>query len=152
MNKNIIILIAIILLGLLIFEIYFLRGKYSTGEVIFKRQNISITVEIASNSLTQMQGLMGRKELPEYSGMLFVFRTEAPRTFWMKNTHIPLDLIFISHDKKIKEIKANFEPCIDSNNCPSYQSKENAQYVLEVNGGFCERHQIEVGDEIELKF
>jgi len=151
MNKNLMI-IAIIILGLVIIGIYFLQNKKPSGEVIFKKQNIKVQVEIADNSLTQTQGLMDRKELPEFSGMLFVFQNEAPRTFWMKNTYFPLDLLFISHDKKIKEIKANFEPCPAGQNCPSYRSQEKAQYVLEVNGGFCERHHVEVGDEVEIIF
>lgn len=149
-QSKIMIILAIVLIILLIVGIYFVLKK-ERSEVWFKNQNLKVEVEVAETLWEQARGLMGRQSLAEDEGMLFVFSDEAPRSFWMKNTYIPLDLIFISQEKKIVEIKRNFEPCQESN-CPVYRSQASAKYVLEVNGGFCEKHQIEVGDELDFSF
>ncbi|MGB9848024.1 MAG: DUF192 domain-containing protein [Minisyncoccia bacterium] len=149
-QSKIMIILAIVLIILLIVGIYFVLKK-ERSEVWFKNQNLKVEVEVAETLWEQARGLMGRQSLAEDEGMLFVFSDEAPRRFWMKNTFIPLDLIFISAEKKIVEIKPSFEPCVEDP-CPIYQSQLPAKYVLEVNGGFCERHNIRVGDELELSF
>ncbi len=89
-------------------------------------------VEIADSSEERSRGLMNREFLPEDKGMLFVFENEDYRSFWMKNTLIPLDIIFISSDFKVVDV-VTLEPCNDV--CISYESKEKAMYVLEVNEG-----------------
>jgi len=150
MNQKFLILLLIVLLILLVVGFYFIFKKEKAA-VVFKKQNLVVKVEVARTILEQSRGLMGRSSLLENEGMLFVFANEFERRFWMKSTLIPLDLIFISAEKKIVEIKPNFEPCRVAD-CPVYQSKEKAQYVLEVNGGFCERHGVEVGDEVEIQF
>jgi len=150
MNQRFLILLSIVLLFFLILGSYFLLKK-NRAEVIFTNQNLVVKAELAETILEQSRGLMGRKSLLENEGMLFIFSNEEEQRFWMKNTLIPLDLIFISADKKIIEIKFNFEPC-NKIECPVYQSKEKAKYVLEVNAGFCERHRVRVGDDVEFKF
>lgn len=144
------IILAVVLSILLIVGIYFVLKK-EVIEITFSKKNLKVKAEIAETLWEQTRGLMGRKHLEEFEGMLFVFNDEAPRSFWMKNTYIPLDLIFISQEKKIVEIKRNFEPCRESE-CPIYRSQASAKYVLEVNAGFCERHQIEIGDELKFSF
>jgi uncharacterized membrane protein (UPF0127 family) len=144
------IILAIVLSILLIVGVYFVFKK-EVIEITFSKKNLKVKAEIAETLWEQTRGLMGRKHLGEFEGMLFVFNDEAPRSFWMKNTYIPLDLIFISQEKKIVEIKPNFEPCQESN-CPIYRSQASVKYVLEVNAGFCEKHQIGIGDQLEFSF
>jgi len=148
MKKNIMIILSILLIILLL-SIYFVSKNKKT-EIFFPKQNIKIEAQLAQTVLQQTKGLMNVKNLPENQGMLFVFLDESKKSFWMKNTYIPLDLIFISRDKKIVEIKENFEPC-QQKNCPSYTSQKKAKYVLEVNGGFCQKHQIKEGDEVRFE-
>lgn len=109
----------------------------------------SINIEIADDAFEQSKGLMYRNNLEWNSGMLFVFDGEEKRSFWMKNTLIPLDMLFIDKDFKIVDIKENTEPC-KIQNCPSYISKEPAKYVLEVNAGYVEKNGINTGDELKL--
>ncbi|NLA08400.1 MAG: DUF192 domain-containing protein [Parcubacteria group bacterium] len=148
MKKNIMIILTILLI-IIFLSIYFVSKNKKT-EIFFPKQNIKIEAQLAQTILQQTKGLMNVKNLPENQGMLFVFLDESRKSFWMKNTYIPLDLIFISRDKKIVEIKENFEPC-QQKNCPSYTSQKKAKYVLEVNGGFCQKHQIKEGDEVRFE-
>jgi len=135
-------LVAFVVLG----AIYFSQ-KPKQSNFSFPDHNLNLQAELADNLRLQAKGLMGREKLEENSGMLFVFSNEAKRTFWMKNTYIPLDLIFISKDKKIVEFKENFEPCREDN-CSTYTSNIEAQYVLEVNAGFIQKNQIKIGDNV----
>ena len=80
--------------------------------------------------------------------MLFIFEGEDYWSFWMKNTLIPLDLIFISDQYTIVDIKENFKPC-KVDNCDSYTSKKKAKYVLEVNSGFVKENNVKIGDKIK---
>lgn len=91
-------------------------------------------VELAQTSKERMRGLQHREFLHESSGMLFIFKESGRHSFWMKNTLIPLDIIWLDHAKRIVHIEHNVPPCkID--NCPSYTSDKNASYVLEINAG-----------------
>ena len=106
-----------------------------------------VEVEIADNFEERSVGLMYREDLEDDRGMFFIFEESAYKAFWMKNTLITLDLIFISENFKVVDVKENFEPC-DKNVCESYKPKEKAKYVLEVNAGFVKGHNIRVGDEV----
>lgn len=106
-----------------------------------------IYIEIANDPYEIQKGLMFRKSLKWNNGMLFVFDDEQYRSFWMKNTHIALDIIFIDKNFKIVDIKENAKPCL-SYKCPSYLSKAPAKYVLEVNGDFVNKNKIQIGDKI----
>ncbi len=105
-----------------------------------------VKVEVVTTPAEQMRGLMYRRSLEKDSGMLFVFRREEPQSFWMKNTLIPLDMIFISRDLVIVDI-TTMQPCI-TDPCPDYTSRQPAQYVLEINAGYCRSHAIAIGDKI----
>lgn len=120
---------------------------YEHRDVIIN--NISIDVEIADSFSVQMQGLMYREELGEYSGMLFIFPDKIERTFWMKNTLIPLDMIFIDSNMKIVKI-VQAEPC-SADPCSHYKSERVAMYVLEVNKGFSESHGIKEGNIVLIR-
>jgi YVTN family beta-propeller protein len=117
-----------------------------------------VFVEVPDDLEEFGRGLMFRNHLPWNAGMLFaylpfyddiaaVFGTEEPRSFWMKNTLIPLDMIFVDSSFKIIDIKENVPPC-EQEECPSYPSKEPAQYVLEVNAGFVQANDVRVGDRL----
>lgn len=106
-----------------------------------------VEVEIADELPEQIKGLMFRQDLDRNNGMLFVYESEKKRSFWMKNTLIPLDMLFIDTDFRIIDIKENVQPC-KTETCPSYPSKFPAQYVLEVNAGFVMMNNIEIGDSV----
>ena len=83
------------------------------------------------------------------NGMLFIFSNEDYYNFWMMNTTISLDMIWINKDMEIVHIEKNAQPCFI--NCKIYSPKEKAKYVLEVNAGFVDKHKIEVGHFIEFR-
>lgn len=105
-----------------------------------------VFVEVADDEDEMMRGLMFRKHLPWNAGMLFIFNNEEPRTFWMKNTLIPLDMLFLDSGFKIVDVLENVPPCAQGDECPLYPSNKPAQYVLEVNGGFVQENGINIGD------
>jgi uncharacterized membrane protein (UPF0127 family) len=108
--------------------------------------NISIDAEIADNITTRAKGLMFRKSLGEYEGMLFVFKRADLYRFWMLNTTIPLDAIFIDENGTVVDVK-EMEPCgLNVTKCPLYKPREKALYVLEVNKGFSRNHSILPGN------
>jgi YVTN family beta-propeller protein len=122
-----------------------------TADNINSNNNSSVIarvfVEVADDQDETMRGLMYRKHLPWNAGMLFVFHNEEPRTFWMKNTFIPLDMIFVDSNSKIVDIIENVPPCAQGDECPLYPSKQRAQYVLEVNAGFVQENGIKIEDQ-----
>lgn len=104
-------------------------------------------VEIADNDETRARGLMFRDELAADRGMLFLFPDQAPRAFWMRNTRIPLDIIYIDRDWRVVSITANARPCRTAR-CPSYPSAGPAKYVLEVNAGLAAQLGLTPGDTV----
>lgn len=106
-----------------------------------------VFVEVPDDLEEFSRGLMFRKHLPWNAGMLFAYNNEEPRTFWMKNTLIPLDMIFVDSSSKIVDIKENVPPC-EQEECPTYPSQEPAQYVLEVNAGFVQQKEVKIGDRL----
>src|SRR3989338_5590514 len=112
-------------------------------------EKIKVNVEIADSPEERAAGLMFRESLGENFGMLFIFDDEKTRSFWMKNTLIPLDMVFISEDLEIIDIKYAV-PCREYQ-CINYVSKEPAEYVLEVNGNFTIRKSIAIGNTVNLK-
>ena len=111
----------------------------STGNPIIK-----IDIEIADNDYERQLGLMNRESMEEMQGMLFIFPEERFQSFWMMNTLFSLDILFINSQKEIVTIHKNTKPLSEQ----SYPSSEPAIYVLEVNAGFCERHNVKLGDKI----
>ena len=106
---------------------------------------IKINVEIADDNEKRTKGLMFRENLEENDGMLFIFDNEEEQTFWMKNTVIPLDMIFINKNFKIVDIQ-NAVPCKEDP-CVLYKSAKPIQYVLEVNGYFTTKNNVKIGDK-----
>ncbi|NDY95530.1 DUF192 domain-containing protein [Wenzhouxiangella limi] len=106
-------------------------------------------VEIAADDQSRAMGLMFRDELAEDRGMFFLFRREAPRSFWMMNTRIPLDIIYLDRELRVVSIVANARPCRRSP-CPSYPSRGPAQFVLELNAGQAAAMGLEPGDQLSV--
>jgi uncharacterized membrane protein (UPF0127 family) len=105
-----------------------------------------LEIEIADDPYQRETGLMYRKSLGENRGMLFIFENEAQRGFYMKNTHIPLDLIFLDANFRIVSISKNATP----QSLQTIPSNEPAQYVLEVNAGLSDTWKLETGDSLIL--
>lgn len=105
---------------------------------------VTIDIEIADTQDKITQGLMWRRSLGEKQGMLFIFPDERPRSFWMKNTYIPLDIIYVDSYGKIVSIVYNAVPF----NERSLPSEMPAQYVVEVNAGFCNQYGLAKDDRI----
>ncbi len=103
-------------------------------------------VEIANTNADRQVGLMYRKHLDPDAGMLFVFAAPAPVSFWMKNTEIPLDMLFADGDARVIGIVENAQPYSEQLLGVSGAS----QFVLEVNGGFCKRHGVKPGDRLKF--
>ena len=120
-------------------ELYFLRGE--TGDTIKK-----IAIEIADNNIDRQQGLMYRSRMADSLGMLFIFDQAKEQSFWMKNTKISLDILYVDETGKILTLYKYTTPYSESP-IPSY---EKAQYVVEVIGGFTDRYKINRGDRISF--
>jgi len=105
-----------------------------------------VTVEIAQTEEERAKGLMGRDSLPENHGMWFIFPTTVQDSFWMKDTKISLDILFVSEEGKIVDIISNTTPF----STDLLTSQVTYRYVLEVNAGFAASHVIAKGDKITI--
>lgn len=120
------------------------------GRLIFEKQQQSIDLEVAMTEAAKARGLMFREALAENSGMLFVHPKEEVQGVWMKNTKIPLDILFLSSQGKIVTILQNVQPCV-TEACGVYNSHVKALYMLEVNAGTVERLGITQGDRVSIE-
>jgi uncharacterized protein len=120
-------------------ELRFLDGK--TDKVITK-----IDIEVADNDAEREQGLMYRDTMAENAGMLFLMDTEDMQAFWMKNTIISLDIMFVDSERRIVNIHKNCKPY----SLDQLPSSKPALYVVEVNAGYSEKYGIKAGDLISF--
>ena len=111
--------------------------------------NVDVVVEIADEDLERRKGLMFRESLLENEGMIFVYDKSQKLTFWMKNTLIPLDMIWIDENSVVQHIEYAV-PC-ETEICDIYGWDGFSKYLLEVNGGFTEKYDINVGDKVLIK-
>jgi uncharacterized protein len=107
---------------------------------------LHIAVEVADSPGEWEQGLMNRTYMPQDAGMIFIFGNDEPRYFWMENTLIPLDMVFIASNLTIIDIHENATPLSRD----IIASSGPCRYVLEVNGGLCAADGIDIGDRILL--
>ncbi len=148
-RKQFFISIAILLpLSIMILNQLIQQPNLGERATVTIHETVSVRAEVSDEPGEIMEGLMFRQSLGENDGMLFVFPDPATRNFWMKNTLIPLDLIFISESLSIVDIR-NAIPCA-TDPCQIYTSKKPARYVLEVNGGFAAAKRIKEGDTVKL--
>ncbi len=121
------------------------------GELQLKKADsdsllVRLDIEIADDAYSTQTGLMYRDHMDDNHGMLFIFPNNDFRSFYMKNTEIPLDIIYISRDKKIVSIQKNAKP-FDETSLPS---EGPAKYVLEVNAGLSDLWTLDKGDIMEF--
>jgi len=145
--NKILLFLLLISITLILLYINFFENKQEINQVIIN--NITIKIEIADSPKEHAEGLMYRASLDKNSGMLFIFEDEKIRSFWMKNTLIPLDIIFLDKDLKIINIVENALPC-QEDQCDTYESSLPAQLVLELNAGFVEENHINVRDNVTI--
>jgi uncharacterized protein len=128
-----------------------INGQWATprAEVIFPDQT-RVSVEIADTEERRQRGLMFRERLGPSEGMIFLFEEPGAYPFWMKNTLIPLDMIWVGADERIVWIAHSVPPC-KADPCPSYHHKGEALYVVEVASGFARQHGLKVGDQLTFK-
>ncbi|MDZ7719536.1 MAG: DUF192 domain-containing protein [Balneolaceae bacterium] len=121
------------------------------GEVSFIRAEndtiSTIDVAVADDNNSRSEGLMNVTELPDDSGMLFIFSNDSPRSFWMANTPLPLDIIFVNSDMEIVRIHRNTQPFSQQ----SIQSEAPARFVVEVSAGYTLEHDIREGMDIKIE-
>ncbi|MFC1685530.1 DUF192 domain-containing protein [Nanoarchaeota archaeon] len=136
---------------LLLVLLLFISGCVECKEVVINTDSGEhvFSVEIADNDRERAKGLMYREEMNLDKGMLFVYEDEEIRSFWMKNTLIPLDIIFIDSDLSVVDIKEDVLPCEEV--CEGYMSLKPAKYVLEINAGLSKEMGLDIGANIELK-
>jgi len=144
MKKKFLLIVFLSVIFFLILKmILFSFHSKNQSKVCFK--NNCFTVELAKTTQERALGLMFRKELDPDKGMLFIFENEGQYRFWMKNTFINLDIIWINKDKEVVSISKNIQPC-KSDPCPVVSSDKKARYVLELNGGTADKIGLNVGD------
>lgn len=135
-------LVVIALFALLAPTIFY---QSPTAELSVGNQKISL--EIASTQLAREQGLGGRSSLPQNKGMLFAYPAPVIQCFWMKGMHFSIDMIWVTHDKKIIMIQPSVSPSTYPRSfCPAMP----AQYVIELNAGLSKKLDLQVGQTLHL--
>lgn len=109
--------------------------------------SLTVAVELARTDEERSRGMMHRRELAPEAGMLFIFSENEPRAFWMKNTLLPLDMLFIDDGGRVVGLIERAEPLTTSPRDPGVPSR----YVLEVNGGWAARHGVRPGDRVRFE-
>ena len=121
-------------------------SQQPTGIVVLQAggRTVRVPVELARSPAQRTRGLMFRHKLPEQQGMLFLFDEQEVQSFWMQNTYIPLDMIFINEQMQIVGVVENAEPLTTT----PRRVEAPSRYVLEVNAGFCRRNRIGRGTRV----
>jgi uncharacterized protein len=111
-----------------------------------------INAEMMRREVELMRGLMFRESLPPGRGMLFIHPNEDIFHYWMYQTKIPLDLIWMDHDRRIVEMSLDTPPCRSSSakDCPNYGGNFKSKYVLEVNAGVAHKNGLKTGDTLDF--
>jgi len=121
-------------------------GKLTFISAETKMTLASIDVEVPKIFSKFMEGLMWRKEMSDEQSMLFRWNEDGPRSFWMENTYVPLDIVYASSGYQIVSIKSAFALSRDS-----VPSDSAAQFAIEVPQGWCNRHGVRVGDSVQFQ-
>jgi uncharacterized membrane protein (UPF0127 family) len=121
----------------------------ATGPHVVLPDGFSVFVEVAADDSTREQGLMFRDRLPGDRGMIFLFPATNEYAFWMKNTLIPLDMIWIDEQRHVVHVAHDVPPC-KADPCPSYPPKALARYVLELQAGAASKHRVIEGAALQF--
>jgi uncharacterized protein len=116
---------------------------------VFFASGASVTAELAVTEEERARGLMFREKILPDQGMLFVFEDMGLHSFWMKNTLIPLDMLWLDNDKRIVHIESGVPPC-QEDPCPSYGPRVPARYVLELKSGRAGELGLKVYDRLQF--
>ncbi len=146
-NTSIVIIFILILIIFILLISNYNKNKPERQACI---NSYCFEIKIAQTKEERARGLMFRSFLPKNQGMLFIFENEDKHSFWMKNTLIPLDIVWISKDLKIVHIENNVQPC-QQEPCKTYTPIQKAIYVLEVNTGLAKEYNFQIGDIVNLK-
>lgn len=153
-KKNIIIFSFVIAAAIASYFLFFKKTSdfVKEGEVTFLKEDArqplkKIDVEVANTSTERSKGLMFRKEMDDENGMLFIFEKPDMQSFWMKNTILPLDIMFIDSSGVIDTIYRKTIPYSER----SLPSRRRVQFVVEVNGGWSDKNGVKENDLIEFK-
>ena len=123
----------------------------ATGPRVVLPDGAVFHVELATDDQTRAQGLMFRDRVRENTGMLFLFPTSQPLAFWMKNTIIPLDIVFMDESGRVVNVQFDVPPC-RADPCPAYPANAvMGRYVLEVGAGVARQHRIGPGSVLKLE-
>lgn len=127
-----------------------LAGCASTGGHWVEVGGQRYEVEIADNDASRAQGLMFRDKMADGHGMLFIHDYEEPQAYWMKNTRIPLDILYFDTGRRLVTQQRDVPPCSAGDACPIYPSNAPARYVLELNAGQAAKLKLQDGSEIHF--
>lgn len=142
---------AYFIIPVIIFVLFFVIFRFTVDQKPYVKINNTIfQVELASTKDEQIKGLSGRDNLPQGTGMLFVFNDYQERTFWMKEMLIPIDIIWIKDNKVVGIVNSTPTPNPDEPGIPTFDSPDKVNYVLEINSGKARQNSIKVGDMVEF--
>lgn len=144
-------LFIVLILVLIVFSFYLFSLKEKENNLISKAcfEQACFYLEVADTPELRSRGLMFQEELAENQAMLFVFPEPGIYKFWMKNTLIPLDIVWLDPEKEVIFIEHNAEPCFEEE-CPFFGPQIESKYVLEIKGGLAEKINIEIGDKVNI--
>ena len=127
-------------------------SKVNASFFVDSEEVAKLELETASTVEERRLGLMNRTELGENKGMIFIYDEAEERSFWMKNTYIPLDMIFLTAERTVRTIKqADPEPNVSDEDLRTYTSEGPAKYVIETNQNFTEEKGITEGTKVKLE-
>ena len=121
-----------------------------TGPIVVLPDAYQVKIELAADDGTRAQGLMFRDRVAPGSGMLFLFAQTGEYPFWMKNTLVPLDMIWIDEGRRVVHVEAGVPPC-KADPCPSYPPNAQARYVLELGAGEAAKHRVINGSTLTFQ-
>jgi len=133
---------------LVLASLFVLSGCASAGGQWVELAGQRYEVELAKDDATRARGLMFRDEMAADHGMLFIHDRQEPQAYWMKNTKIPLDILYFDEQRRLVSQQRDVPPCSAGDACPPYPSKAPARYVLELNAGQAARLQLKDGAEL----
>lgn len=125
-------------------------GCASAGDHWVEIGGERFTVEVADDDAERARGLMFRQHMADDAGMLFIHEEEAPRSYWMMNTIIPLDILYFDARRRLVSQRRDTPPCRSTTRCPAYPSGVPARFVLELNAGQAARLGLSDGDVLEI--
>jgi uncharacterized membrane protein (UPF0127 family) len=127
-----------------------LAGCASAADSWVELSGKRYAIEVADNDAERERGLMFRDALPADHGMLFVHEREEPQAYWMKNTRIPLDILYFDNSRRLVSQQRDVPPCSLGDACPPYPSQAPARYVLELNAGQAAKLDLQPGARLEI--